>query len=298
MSLSNNLIAMVYIILSIVVVVAFFFIKGMSKNDVAEYKPKRPVVENQPRAEVKPQQAPKPEKKVAYKTINFAVKGTSYRSALEIQIAKNLKVGDMLLLKHEENNEHDAFALKVRTTTAAHIGYVEKKYSRMFYDLLADIEKCVVTKVTEDEIPYIYVDAYVKESAYYRRKFEVEGKYEAGKEVSVGNGVSFKVSTPRSVAMENCPDLATAEKLKYDHPEKAVDIFIRCAAEEDGLYSIHQACICYRRMKDYDSELKLIQEILMVCKEEGLDDSIATYESRLATVQKLIANREKKKEGK
>ena len=58
MSLSNNLIAMVYIILLIVVVVAFFFIKGMSKNDVAEYKPKRPVVESQPRAEVKPQQAP------------------------------------------------------------------------------------------------------------------------------------------------------------------------------------------------------------------------------------------------
>jgi hypothetical protein len=50
-------------------------------------------------------------------------------------------------------------------------------------------------------------------------------------------------------------------------------------------------------MKDYDSELKLIQEILLVCKEEGLDDSIVTYESRLATVQKLMANRDKKKVG-
>ena len=47
-------------------------------------------------------------------------------------------------------------------------------------------------------------------------------------------------------------------------------------------------------MKDYDSELKLIKEILSVCKDEGLDDSIGTYESRLQTVQKLIANRDKK----
>lgn len=285
---------MLWIILLVVIAVICFFVKNMSKDDVAEYKPKRSVVET--KNTVEPVSCPvKQEKEVAYKTVNFSVKGTSYRSALEIQIAKNVKVGDTLLLKHEKNNEKDAYAMKVVTTTAANIGYVEKKYSRMFHDLQADLGKCIVTKVTDDDIPFIYVDAYVKESAYYRYKFEKEGKYEAGKEVPVGNGVSFKVSTPRSVAMENCPDLALAEKLKYDHPEKAVDIFIRCAAEEEGLYSIHQACICYRRMKDYDSELKLIQEILLVCKDEGLDDSIATYESRLATVQKLISNRNKKK---
>lgn len=285
---------MLWVILLVVVVVICFFVKNMSKTDVAEYKSKRPIMETPNRVEPVSQLA-KPEKKVVYKTVNFAVKGTFYRSALEIQIAKNVKVGDTLLLKHEKNNEKDAYAMKVLTTTAANIGYVEKKYSRMFYDLQADLDKCVVTKVTDDDIPYIYVDAYVKESAFYRYKFENEGKYEVGKKVSLGNGVSFKVSTPRSIAMENCSDLALAEKLKYDHPEKAVDIFIRCAAEEEGLYSIHQACICYRRMKDYDSELKLIQEILLVCKDEGLDDSIATYESRLATVQKLISNRNKKK---
>lgn len=285
-----------FVIIPVIILILAIFYRCLSNNDVAEYKPIKPAQVNSKTDEKFESNFNEAKKGLEreYKTINFAVKGTIYRSSLEIQIAKNVKVGDMLLLKHELNNPKDDYAMKVLTTTAAHIGYVEKQYSHLFFKLLKSIDKCVVTKVTDDDIPFIYVDAYIEKSAYFRMKYESSDKVEAGRDVYVGSGVSFKISTPRSRALESCPDLAYAEKLKYDHPEKAVDIFIKCAAEEEGLYSIHQACICYRRMKDYDSELKLIQEILLVCKEEGLDDSIATYESRLQTVQKLIANREKR----
>ena len=285
-----------FVIIPVIILILAIFYRCLSNNDVAEYKPIKPAQVNSKTDEKFESNFNEAKKGLEreYKTINFAVKGTIYRSSLEIQIAKNVKVGDMLLLKHELNNPKDDYVMKVLTTTAAHIGYVEKQYSHLFFKLLKSIDKCVVTKVTDDDIPFIYVDAYIEKSAYFRMKYESSDKVEAGRDVYVGSGVSFKISTPRSRALESCPDLAYAEKLKYDHPEKAVDMFIKCAAEEEGLYSIHQACICYRRMKDYDSELKLIQEILLVCKEEGLDDSIATYESRLQTVQKLIANREKR----
>lgn len=41
----------------------------------------------------------------------------------------------------------------------------------------------------------------------------------------VGNGVSVKITTERSLAHEANPDLELAEKLKYSEPEKAVEIF-------------------------------------------------------------------------
>ena len=41
-----------------------------------------------------------------------------------------------------------------------------------------------------------------------------EGQY-------IGNGVTVKITTERSLAHETNPDLELAEKLKYSEPEKA-----------------------------------------------------------------------------
>lgn len=67
------------------------------------------------------------------KKVNFAVKGTSYRSQANINAAKNVQVGDELTLIHEPNNDHDTFAMMVLTSDGHHIGYVEKKYSMCFF---------------------------------------------------------------------------------------------------------------------------------------------------------------------
>lgn len=58
--------------------------------------------------------------------MNFAVKGTSYRSQADINAARNVRVGDELTLIHEAYNDYDSFAMMVLTSDGHHIGYVEK----------------------------------------------------------------------------------------------------------------------------------------------------------------------------
>lgn len=230
------------------------------------------------------------------KKVNFAVKGTSYRSDADINAARNVRVGDELTLIHELHNDHDTFAMMVLTSDGHHIGYVEKKYSMCFFVYKDNIHKCVVTKVTSDNIPFIYADAYLPSDARtpeddlrIQKMMSKNGQY-------VGNGVSVKITTERSLAHEANPDLELAEKLKYSEPEKAVEIFLSCAANESGLYSLHQACICYRNMKAYDKEKELIQQIIAVCKDEGKEEYIPEYESRLKSVEYYINKQNEKGE--
>lgn len=230
------------------------------------------------------------------KKVNFAVKGTSYRSETDINAARNVHVGDELTLIHEPHNDHDTFAMMVLTSDEHHIGYVEKKYSMCFFVYKDNIHKCVVTKVTSDNIPFIYVDAYLPSDARIpeddlnvQKMMSKNGQY-------VGNGVSVKIITERSLAHEANPDLVFAEKLKYSEPEKAVEIFLSCASNESGLYSLHQACFCYRKMKAYDKEKELIQQIIAICKDEGKEECIPEYESRLKSVEYCINKQNEKEE--
>ena len=222
------------------------------------------------------------------KRVNFAVKGTMYRSAADINAARRVRVGDELTFIHEPHNDKDTFAMMVMTSDGSNIGYVEKKYSMCFFVYRDNIYKCIVSKVTNDDVPFIYANAFLPFDARIpdddlkvKKMMSKDGQY-------IGNGVTIKITTERSLAKEANPDLDIAEKLKYSDPEKAVEIFLSCAANESGLYSLHQACICYRKMKAYDKEKELILQILGICKEEGFDESIATYESRLSTVESLI----------
>lgn len=95
------------------------------------------------------------------KKVNFAVKGTTYRSASDINAARRVRVGDELTLIHEPHNDKDTFAMMVMTSDGSHIGYVEKKYSLCFYSYKDNIYKCVVSKVTNDDIPFIYANAFL-----------------------------------------------------------------------------------------------------------------------------------------
>ena len=99
------------------------------------------------------------------KKVNFAVKGTIYRSEADINAARNVCVGDELTLIHETDNDHDTFAMMVLTSDGHHIGYVEKKYSMCFFVYKDDIYKCIVSKVTNDDIPFIYANAFLPSDA-------------------------------------------------------------------------------------------------------------------------------------
>lgn len=230
------------------------------------------------------------------KKVNFAVKGTSYRSQADINAARNVRVGDELTLIHEAYNDYDSFAMMVLTSDGHHIGYVEKKYSMCFFAYKDKIYKCIVSKVTNDDVPFIYANAFLPFDARVpdddlkvKKMTSKEGQY-------IGNGVTVKITTERSLAHETNPDLELAEKLKYSEPEKAVEIFLSCAAKESGLYSLHQACFCYRKMKAYDKEKELIQQIIAVCKDEGKEEYIPEYESRLKSVEYYINKQNEKGE--
>ncbi|WP_195204732.1 HIRAN domain-containing protein [Phocaeicola plebeius] len=230
------------------------------------------------------------------KKVNFAVKGTSYRSQADINAARNVRVGDELTLIHEAYNDYDSFAMMVLTSDGHHIGYVEKKYSMCFFAYKDIIYKCIVSKVTNDDVPFIYANAFLPFDARVpdddlkvQKMTSKEGQY-------IGNGVTVKITTERSLAHETNPDLELAEKLKYSEPEKAVEIFLSCAANESGLYSLHQACFCYRKMKAYDKEKELIQQIIAVCKDEGKEEYIPEYESRLKSVEYYINKQNEKGE--
>lgn len=230
------------------------------------------------------------------KKVNFAVKGTSYRSQADINAARNVRVGDELTLIHEAYNDYDSFAMMVLTSDGHHIGYVEKKYSMCFFAYKDKIYKCIVSKVTNDDVPFIYANAFLPFDARVpdddlkvQKMTSKEGQY-------IGNGVTVKITTERSLAHETNPDLELAEKLKYSEPEKAVEIFLSCAANESGLYSLHQACFCYRKMKAYDKEKELIQQIIAVCKDEGKEEYIPEYESRLKSVEYYINKQNEKGE--
>lgn len=95
------------------------------------------------------------------KKVNFAVKGTSYRSQADINAARNVRVGDELTLIHEAYNDYDSFAMMVLTSDGHHIGYVEKKYSMCFFAYKDKIYKCIVSKVTNDDVPFIYAYAFL-----------------------------------------------------------------------------------------------------------------------------------------
>lgn len=230
------------------------------------------------------------------KKVNFAVKGTSYRSQADINAARNVRVGDELTLIHEAYNDYDSFAMMVLTSDGHHIGYVEKKYSMCFFAYKDIIYKCIVSKVTNDDVPFIYANAFLPFDARVpdddlkvQKMTSKEGQY-------IGNGVTVKITTERSLAHETNPDLELAEKLKYSESEKAVEIFLSCAANESGLYSLHQACFCYRKMKAYDKEKELIQQIIAVCKDEGKEEYIPEYESRLKSVEYYINKQNEKGE--
>lgn len=95
------------------------------------------------------------------KKVNFAVKGTMYRSAADINAARRVRVGDELTLIHEPHNDKDTFAMMVMTSDGCHIGYVEKKYSMCFFVYRDNIYKCIVSKVTNDDVPFIYANAFL-----------------------------------------------------------------------------------------------------------------------------------------
>lgn len=129
------------------------------------------------------------------------------------------------------------------------------------------------------------------------------------KESLDGDDVKIKVTikTDKTLAYARHPQLREAEALKYNEPEKALEVLLPLCDEEKGIYVKHVCLFCYRQLKDPESEKKMIYRIfdkIETIKEDECDeieyDYISkcrpVYEDRLRWVETLIERKRKKEE--
>lgn len=127
------------------------------------------------------------------------------------------------------------------------------------------------------------------------------------KESLDGDDVNIKVTikTDKTLAYARHPQLKEAEALKYNEPEKALEVLLPLCDEEKGIYVKHVCLFCYRKLKDPESEKKMIYRIfdkIETIKEDECDEieyeyiknCRPVYESRLRWVETLIERKRKK----
>lgn len=93
---------------------------------------------------------------------NLAIKGLYYRPKECQYRADTLKIGEELFLRKEPSNKRDKFAVGVYTDDGYHIGYIDSGMSHKiseFIDNNFEIN-CFLSRSTEHEIPYQYMDLY------------------------------------------------------------------------------------------------------------------------------------------
>lgn len=110
-------------------------------------------------------------------SVEVKVKGTSYRSIEEICAARLCNVGDTMILLPEPDNETDSNAIKVYTMEGFHIGYVDASLAELVKSKIDYIGKCVVSKMTSHEIPFINLEIefsndVVKQPSFIKKEYQ------------------------------------------------------------------------------------------------------------------------------
>lgn len=108
--------------------------------------------------------------------INIAIKGLCHRTEDDISEARRLLYGSVVSLKKESNNPEYPYAVAVYTKSGNHIGYVPKEYAKGFSELIDKglKLKCMITKRTNNDIPYLYMDVSYKSFRQQQIEQELE----------------------------------------------------------------------------------------------------------------------------
>ena len=99
------------------------------------------------------------------------VKGTYYRTREEIAAARDVEIGDRLILKREPNNKEDRYAVKAYTMEGYHIGYIDRLYSEEIANNINYIKEAVVFSKRGHDIPYINIRVAFSDSPVEQREF-------------------------------------------------------------------------------------------------------------------------------
>lgn len=120
------------------------------------------------------------------KTLDVEVKGTFYRTPDEISAARMCEVGDTVILEPEPCNKADSFAVKVKTMEGFHIGYVNSDFSKLVNNNIKHISKCIITRITAHNIPFISIKIYFALSKTQQPGF-IPQDYQCGPEDMIRN---------------------------------------------------------------------------------------------------------------
>ena len=115
------------------------------------------------------------------------------------------------------------------------------------------------------------------------------------------------IKTTEALAYARTPEIREGERLKYSDPKRALEILLPLCDVEKGKYVKHICLQCYRNLKDYESEKKMIFRILEQIENVSPEDcdeleyknmkaSEETYYKRLNWVNTLIERKRVKEE--
>lgn len=209
--------------------------------------------------------------------VYFEVKGLYYQDNEAIEAARKLSKGNNLYLEPEPNNSHDKYALKIFTENHVFIGYVDKSCSKIFTERSNDFISCKIQKVKKSyDIPYVHV------VAKYKGAFDVYGEYVESVISRVHNYIK--------------PAMRLKDKEEF---EKAADKFIYAGKHEVfknfQVEAYRKACLCLRKIKDYNREVEIINIILEQYSNELHDNQKDTLKKRLEVATRLKESAEKRK---
>ena len=212
--------------------------------------------------------------------VYFEVKGLYYRDTKAIIEAEQLAKGDILNFEPEPDNPRDKNAIKVHTERDVFIGYLPASCAQELAPRKKDFIDCYVQRVKRG-----YDTPYVKAKARY-----------------YGNITIYSNDIDVECLVHKLHDyIAPAMKLKKAEKfDKAAQAFILAGEKEqeinDKITAYTQACMCLRKIKNYEKEIEVINLILSSFSSSLDIYKIEEYQKRLETATKFLNSQLQKKE--
>lgn len=220
-----------------------------------------------------------------YRQIGIAVTGVYEQSREAIAKARNLRQGDNLILKKIEPTKYFPYRIDVYTEDDTMLGFL---YPHRLKSLYENFDKIIRVAVDSP------LDSCGSASLFIRIFFP--------------NGICLHDDYcigPHYIG--SYPQLQEANVLKRTDPASALDIALKIADIEKGIDAKFLCCQCYRILKDYESEEKMILSIIDTIDRLTTDDydpheciilknrKKPEMEKRLSVVRSRINSRNRKK---
>ncbi len=172
--------------------------------------------------------------------MGIAVIGVYEQPRDAIAKARSLRQGDTLLLKKEESTDYYPYRVGVLTEDGTMLGFLYPTNIKAIYDNFDKIIRVMVdSPLGANDSSSLFI------RIFFPCKVEIQNEDKEG---------IYYVGP--------YPQLQEANALKRSDPNSALDIALKVADVEKGIDAKFLCCQCYRILKDYESEEKMILRII------------------------------------